>query len=269
MPTIETPFFVKHPSFDSQSWFQQPPNSLQIANRDKLSELVAERIVNLLREELIKKTYAVLSPSVGRTMRQIFAILGDSHKQSLEWNRVICVQMDEYAGLSSTNPQSFAYELLRDFIVPLGVGRFIKFYDGAGVAHCSLEEYEQKIRDLGGIDCAVHGVGRNGHIAFNEPSIKFNLMTRTVRLAESTRIANNVKFRRGVTLGLGILSEARTSIVVLLGEEKRKAAQAMLYKPLGPRYPATAIRSCERVWVYLDQEATPNQLAHELNLVGI
>jgi glucosamine-6-phosphate deaminase len=175
----------------------------------------------------------------------------------VEWDRVVCVQMDEYAGVGAADPRSTASELLREFVAPLGIHRFMRFYDDAGASTCSLDVFQQQIETLGGIDCAVHGVGRNAHIAFNEPGPLMPLETRVVALAESTRLANGVTFSHGVTLGFETLRRAKASLVVLRGCEKQRAAQALLFDPPGPGNPAAYLRACSRLSVYLDREAEP------------
>ena len=187
----------------------------------------------------------------------MYALLRDCCKQAVEWDRVICVQMDEYADVGSDDERSTASDLLRELVVPLGIGRFIKFYDTDGSPHCSLEQYETRIRDLGNLDCAIHGVGRNGHIGFNEPGAQPHCRTRVALLDASTQAANNVGFKRGVTLGLDTLGRARVSILVLRGIEKRSAAELVLYGPDQPSNPSAYLRRSGSVSVYLDPEATP------------
>lgn len=238
-------------------WFQRPPNSVRIMESGQLALSLANEVVDLLREVLSRNPCAIITTSAGRTLRPTYAALRDSFAAALDWTRVVCVQMDEYEGIGSADPRSTASELLSEFVGPLGIRRFIRFYDDNGTASCPLDQLEQQISVLGGIDCAIHGVGRNGHIGFNEPGTSEEFSTRAVALAESTRIANGVAFQRGVTLGLGILRAARVSLVVLRGIEKCSAAEALLFGPVGPQNPVAYLRSCHRVMVYLDHAAAP------------
>lgn len=238
-------------------WFRRPPNSLQVMEPVPLAESLAAHIVELFREGLSRRPYLVVTTSSGRTLRPAYARLREQYRSAVEWSRIVCVQMDEYLGIGAADPRSTAFELQHEFIEPLGIGRFIRFQDSAGVASCTPAEFEQQVLSLGGIDCAVHGVGRNGHIGFNEPGAPAQFVTRTVTLAESTRIANGVDFRMGVTLGLGVLGNARVSVVVLRGAEKRSAAEALLFHPVGPENPVGHLRSCAQVSVYIDRDAAP------------
>ena len=80
----------------------------------------------------------------------------------------------------------------------------------------------------------VQGIGRNGHVAFNEPGDRRAAATRRVRLAPSTRKANGVLFTDGVTLGLEVLAEARETLVLMTGAAKRDAAASVLWTGVKP-----------------------------------
>lgn len=238
-------------------WFRRAPHSLEVMDAVPLAAAVATRMVELVGEVLSRRPYVVMTTSSGRTLRPAYALLREEYRSAVDWTRVICVQMDEYLGVGGADPRSTAFDLLHEFVEPLGVGRFICFQDTSGAACCTPAEFEQQVLALGGIDCAIHGVGRNGHIGFNEPGAPAQFATRIATLAESTRIANGVDFRMGVTLGLGLLGNARVSVVVLRGAEKRSAAEALLFHPTGPDNPVAHLRYCGKVSVYLDPDAAP------------
>jgi glucosamine-6-phosphate deaminase len=245
---------------EATPWFQRAPNSLHIGEGEQFTSVLAWHFVALILDVLSRRPYAVVTTSSGRTFRPAYARIRDSYRSTLDWSRVICVQMDEYEGLSNEDCRSMAWDLTREFIEPLGVGRFITFFDAAGSATCTLDDYERTICDLGGIDCAFHGVGRNGHVALNEPGALPTSRARIVSLTDSTREANGVSFRRAVTLGLATLRAARDVVIVLRGQEKRRAAQALLYEAVAPLNPIAYLRDCKRVSVFLDQGAAPERL---------
>lgn len=242
-------------------WFRVGPHSLNIGPPEDVAQQAAARLVAELAAVLQRKSYAVLTPSVGRTMVRIFEVLKQKHRQGIDWQRVVCVQMDEYAAMPASDPRSFAFVLRRDFVTPLGIGRFVHFYDDHGVFITAPKDYELGLRQLGGIDCALHGVGRNGHIGFNEPRQSVRLRGGIVRLSQTTRSANGVPFQHGASLGLGVLREAKSSIVVLLGEEKRDASYQLLFGTGGPETPVTELRNCPQVNIYIDYAAVPGSLS--------
>jgi glucosamine-6-phosphate deaminase len=241
----------------NSTWLFESSHSFHIMNADRIAYHVAERLIASIRETLEHRSHFVLAPSAGQTLRQTYAVLQNNYKNAVDWSRIICVQMDEYANVGSLDSRSFAYQLTNELIEPLGIGCFMTFFNETGKALCSLEAYEQKIRSLGGIDCAIHGVGRNAHIAFNEPQNLMQTKTRKVHLTQSTQIANKIPFQEGVTLGLDILGASRSSTIVLLGSYKRYAVEALLFHPQGPQNPVAHLRRSRKVSIYLDRQALP------------
>lgn len=244
----------------SLPWFSRPPHGLAVLPAGEIAKTAAARVVASLGAALARKGRAVLVPSAGRTPRATYALLRAAHRHGLDWSRVVCVQMDEYEGVGDRDPCGFAAELRRELVEPLGIGRFLRFHDGDGGLRRPLDAYERAVRALGGVDCALHGVGRNGHVAFNEPGDARADTTRRVLLARATRVANGVLFTRGVTLGLDVLAGAREALVLMTGAAKRDAAASVLFRPEGVANPAAAIRRCGRVTVLLDPEAAPESL---------
>ena len=244
----------------SPPWFCRPPHGVAVLPADRIAEAAAARLVAALRAALDRRGRAVLAPSAGRTPRSTYALLRTAHRNSLDWSRVVLVQMDEYEGVGDRDKSGFAAELRRELVEPLGIPAFLRFHDRAGGLRRSLDAYERAVRAMGGIDCALHGVGRNGHIAFNEPGDARPRAARRVLLARSTRVANGVLFTHGVTLGLDVLAEAREALVLMTGAAKRDAAASVLFRPEGIANPAAALRRCGRVTVLLDPEAAPETL---------
>jgi glucosamine-6-phosphate deaminase len=122
--------------------------------------------------------------------------------------------------------------------------------------------YEARIRAAGGIDLQLLGLGRNGHIAFNEPGSSLSSRTRVVRLTRSTREDGRSALppgmeppRAGITLGVGTILEARRLLLLATGETKRSAAEAMCFGPVSPACPASALRLHPDATVLLDGRA--------------
>jgi len=122
----------------------------------------------------------------------------------------------------------------------------------------ALQDYEAQIDALGGIDLVLHGIGVNGHLAFNEPGCTFDCSARRVCLAPTTRPQAVPLHRRpteGVTVGLRQLNAARRVILVASGREKRQAIRDALLYPPDPSCPASILQAHPNVSVYLDRTA--------------
>jgi glucosamine-6-phosphate deaminase len=196
------------------------------ANYQSFSNRAAACLVECLQDVLANNPHAALAASSGRTPLGMFKCLREDHLLSVDWRRVVVFQMDEYEGVSPDNPKSMAYSLQSDFVEPLRINRFHRFYDSTGCLRIPLAEYEGLIREAGGFDVVCHGVGRNGHIGFNEPGSDWSSTARFVQLAQSTIQANfpdqerHMCPRFGLTLGLNYLSTARKCLLLLAGEGK-------------------------------------------------
>lgn len=162
----------------------------------------------------------------------------------LDFSGVKTFNLDEYIGLAENDPRSFhAY-----------MGR--NFFDHANVApgniHFPDEQYEETIRGAGGIDLLILGIGRNGHIAFNEPGSSFASRTRVVELAPETA----APARSGITMGVATILDARRILLLASGSEKRKVLKDALEGPLTESLPATALQLHFDVTVIVDKAAS-------------
>ncbi len=225
--------------------------------------LIASTLATAIRDH----GRAVLVPSAGRTPTATYRALRDNHRQSLDWRRVHVVQMDEYRGIGANDPRSFAYYLSTEIVAPLCVGGFTHFNDKAGALVCPLDDYETA---FGAIDLVVHGIGRNGHLGFNEPNASIDSKCRQVRLTPSTLLTNfpdeaeRRQFAEGMTLGLTSLRAARNSLLLATGREKAEALNQACCMPPSERCPASVLRDCENVVVLADPAAAAKLRASRL-----
>ena len=119
-----------------------------------------------------------------------------------------------------------------------------------------------QIKEAGGIDLQVLGIGRNGHIGFNEPGTSFDSQTRSVNLTEQT-IADNAKFfenhtqtpRQALTMGIAIIMSAKQIVLLASGKEKAKIIKQALQGPITPQVPASVLQNHPNLTVILDKPA--------------
>lgn len=172
--------------------------------------------------------------------------------------------LDEYVGLPEGHPESYAEVVRRTVTEPLGMTPSrVHVPDGrAADLAAAAAAYDRSIRDAGGVDVQVLGIGSNGHIAFNEPTSSFGSRTRVIALQPRTR-QDNARFfpsldavpRHALTQGLGTVMEARSIVLIALGEGKADAVAAMVEGPVTAMVPASILQLHPAVTVVVDEAA--------------
>jgi glucosamine-6-phosphate deaminase len=180
---------------------------------------------------------------------------------SLDTARITAFQLDEYLDLDAHDDRSLTRWAMRTFVEPLRIAdeRFIRLpLDDAGLA-----AYDEAVRDAGGYDLAILGIGTNGHVGFNEPPSDASTPSRVVELTPSS-LASNAAYwgdgrvpRLAATIGLEPLLASRTIVLLASGSAKRAILQRALYGPVTPEVPASYLRRADRVVVVVDAAAAP------------
>jgi glucosamine-6-phosphate deaminase len=165
------------------------------------------------------------------------------------------VALDEYVGLPAGHPASYAAYVVREIAAPLGIST-----GNVLVPQGSRAELERRVADLGGVDLQLLGIGRNGHLALNEPGSPLDSRTRVVELTESTRVANAPYVdgpvpTHAVRQGLGTILEASELVLLATAAAKAAAVAAALTGPVTTECPASVLQRHRRVSVVLDAAA--------------
>ncbi|MCB9913888.1 MAG: glucosamine-6-phosphate deaminase [Planctomycetes bacterium] len=187
-------------------------------------------------------------------------------EEGLSFARATTFNLDEYVGLAPTHPASFRSTMQRVLFdhVDLDAARAHLPHGDVPEEELAAEcaRYEAAIAAAGGIDLQLLGVGRNGHLAFNEPGSPRASRTRVVELSASTRAANRPDFppgeevpRRALTMGLGTILEARRLRVLAFGESKAEVVRRLFDEPVGRDLPASFLREHGDVELWLDAAA--------------
>lgn len=220
------------------------------------------------------KPEAVLGLATGRTQVLFYReLVRMAREEELDLRRVTSFNLDEYVGLGPEDEGSFHAFMEEHFFGPLGLDRSrVHLPDGCAPdlqAECLA--YERRIAAAGGIDLQVLGLGRNGHIGFNEPTGSLGSRTWVKVLSEETLHANAADFggaahvpRHALSMGVGTILEARHVLLLAFGAEKAHAVAAMVEGPVTSLCPASALQLHPRVTVVLDEVAAAElqQLGH-------
>ena len=228
-----------------------------LSSREAAGELAADRIAALVA----RKPDAVLGLATGSTPLPVWSAL---QRRGLDLSRVRGFALDEYLGLPAGHPESYRAVITREVVEPLGLDPALVRVPGddGGSAETGGARYEHAIRDAGGIDLQILGIGRTGHIGFNEPGSSLASRTRVKTLTDATR-ADNARFfasledvpRHCLTQGLGTILEARELVLLAFGEAKAEAVAGAVEGPVSASLPASVIQLHPEVTVLLDEAA--------------
>ena len=232
-------------------------------SREDAGELGAEFVARLVAE----KPDAVLGLATGSTPLPLWHALA---ARSLDLSRVRGFALDEYIGLPPGHPEGYRAVITREVVEPLGLTPTLVHVPGddGGPVEGAGERYETAIAAAGGVDIQVLGIGRTGHIGFNEPGSSLASATRVKTLTEQTRIDNARFFdslddvpRHCLTQGLGTILRARHLLLFAFGEAKAEAIAGAVEGPVSSSLPGSAIQLHPLVTVIVD-DAAASRLQH-------
>ncbi|HET6280894.1 MAG TPA: glucosamine-6-phosphate deaminase [Polyangia bacterium] len=221
----------------------------------------ARIIANLVRA----RRNAVLGLATGITPGPIYAELVRQHRQDgLSFRGVSTFNLDEYVGIDATHSCSYRRYMAEAFFDHVDVpAAQIHLPNGmaADVAG-ECDAYEAAIRKAGGIDLQLLGIGRDGHIGFNEPSSSLGSRTRIKTLSEVTRAANRGCAPAGeelpghvITMGIATILEARRCVLVAVGAHKATAVAETVEGPLRAFFPSSALQLHPHATLLVDEAA--------------
>ena len=210
---------------------------------------------------------AVLGLATGRTPLPFYAELIRLHREgALSFARVVTFNLDEYLGLPGEHPESYRAFMQRELFGQVDIpAENVHIPDGTVggeelEAHC--QAYEEAIRAAGGIDFQLLGIGRTGHIGFNEPGSPKNSRTRLVELDPVTRLDAAPSFgglgqvpEHAISMGCGTILEARKIALLAWGSAKAGIVREALTGPVTDQVSASFLQEHPDATFYLDAEA--------------
>lgn len=232
------------------------------ANAEELGREAARMVANAVRRNPALR----LGLATGNTVLGMYQELARLHREEkLDFSRVLTFNLDEYLGLPASHPQSFHFFMQQNFFNRVNVAPAnIHIPDGAikGAYQEYCASYEDSIRRAGGIDLQILGIGRNGHVGFNEPTSSLGSRTRLKVLSKETIDDNRKFFAPGeeipqcaITMGIGTILEARRILLLASGASKAAAIAKAIEGPLSASVTASALQLHPDVTFIVDREA--------------
>ena len=228
---------------------------------EKLSRRGASIVARLIRE----RPDCVLGLATGSTPIGTYRELVRMHREEgLDFSNLTTFNLDEYLGLNPDHDQSYHYFMQDNLFGHVNIDPArVNIPDGlAKDLPVECNRYERAIREAGGIDLQLLGLGRDGHIGFNEPSSSLGSRTRVKTLTLET-INDNARFfenredvpQFALTMGVGTIMDAREILLLASGENKAEALRATIEGPISAEFTASVLQLHHMVTIIADEEA--------------
>jgi glucosamine-6-phosphate deaminase len=235
--------------------------ALRVADdAEQVASIAADVVENLLRS----RPSTVFALPTGRTPLPLYDELAERYRTGrIDFSAARVFNLDEWVGVPAEAEGSYA-RFMADHLFSRVNLRPENCYIPNGMAddlEAECRRYEERILAAGGIDLAILGIGRNGHIGFNEPGTPLNLRTHVAEVAEDTRRVNAYGFPdrnpppRAFTMGVATILEARAILLLATGAEKADVLARAFRGPVDPAVPASALQQHPRVQIVGDRAA--------------
>lgn len=226
---------------------------------------VAQYGANLFKQQLKKKPTSVLGLATGSSPIELYKNLIAANKAGeISFSQATTFNLDEYLGLSGDHPQSYRYFMNEQLFNHVDINKANTHVpDGSSKDPASAcTEFETRMKDAGGVDVQLLGIGRNGHIGFNEPTSSLASRTRVKTLTKET-IDDNARFfaadefqpNLSITMGIGTILESRQVVLIATGASKAQAIKDTVEGALSAACPASILQMHPKAVIVLDQAA--------------
>lgn len=219
----------------------------------------------LIADQIRRKPESTLGLATGRTMENLYSVLAGMHRdEELDFSLCRTFNLDEYVGLPEDDPNSYRSYMNRHLFSKVNIDLRNTHLPLGNVPDIEAEcgNYEKRIADCGGIDIQLLGIGRSGHIGFNEPLSSLSSRTRVKMLTPTTIEQNAPLFprpedmpKRAVTMGVGTIMEARSILMLVTGAEKAGVLAKAVEGPVTAMISASALQLHPKCMVVVDEAA--------------
>ena len=215
-------------------------------------EELSNKAADLIAAQILVKPHCVLGLATGSSPVGTYKrLIADNQAGKLDFSTVTSVNLDEYVGLDGSNDQSYRYFMNNNLFDHVNIDKDKTFVPNGCATDLKAEgeAYDTMIRDLGGIDLQLLGIGLDGHIGFNEPDYYFTGPTHEVKLDESTIRANARFFasedevpKTAITMGMQSIMQAKKVLLIANGAAKKAIIEKAFFGPIDPQVPASILQ---------------------------
>lgn len=237
------------------------------SNYDKMSKwaanYVAKKIIDA--KPTVEKPFILGLPTGSSPLGMYHELINLCKKHIVSFKNVITFNMDEYVGLPKSHPQSYYSFMWNNFFSHIDIPEEnVNILDGnAEDFELECQQYEEKIKSVGGIDLFLGGIGPDGHIAFNEPGSSLNSRTRMKTLTTDTIIANSRFFdgdinlvpRTALTVGVGTILDAKEVLILVNGHNKSRALKHAVEEGISQMWTISALQLHPKGIIVCDYDA--------------
>ena len=223
---------------------------MEFISVDTYNEL-SRRAANIIAAEMILNKKAVLGLATGSTPIGVYNRLVELNRTGdIDFSEIRTVNLDEYCGISPQSPNSYRFFMNKNLFDRVNINPQNTHIPNGNAENleAECERYNALIESLGGIDVQLLGIGKNGHIGFNEPNTSFRKGTHVIELKEETRIANSRFFenldsvpKSAITVGIHTIMNAKRIILIANGKEKKEILDKAFSGGVTPEIPASIL----------------------------
>lgn len=232
---------------------------------EKNYEKMSSRAALLLASQINLKENSKIGLATGGTPIGMYNKLIKMYEEDqLDFSKTTSFNLDEYCGLSRDNPNSYYYYMYDNFFNHINIkNENVHIPDGMAENYQKESRiYESLIEEAGGIDFQILGIGANGHIGFNEPADKLNVITNVVELSEETREANSRYFKnseevpkKAISMGMATILKSDRIILLASGKNKVDAIKATASGKISTQIPASLLQTHPEITMIIDKDA--------------
>jgi glucosamine-6-phosphate deaminase len=224
-------------------------------------EEAIEAVATLVHDKLRGHPSAVIGLATGRTMLPVYSSLAQKVQEATtDLSKSFYFMLDEYLGLPDGHPSSFKHYIRSHFLKPLNLRESQVAFPPVHSPN-GPEAYETNLKQCGGVDLQLLGLGLNGHVGFNEPGSNKNSRTRIVKLTEETIEANREQFvdslipSKAMSMGIETILESKSLLMLATGKSKARVVKYLLNHHDDPTCPATYLKNHPHFTLVLDPDA--------------